>query len=258
MKIFGVEGAKLAPHEKNTQDFVFASGPVFPSGTAAGFLRDEKLLRTTTPAPELFKSAVSAVARTVNAASEAITGAPLPVADFFGHPYTHPLTEPYYSQAPYRFGDYVAKLGAFPVESSMVEKLKEKTIDTSKDENAFRTAVTSAFAADEFVWEIKAQLWTDEKTQPIEDSSVQWPEHESPYRTVATLTIPKQDAYSAERQKYFDDVMSFRPAHTLESMRPLGSIMRTRLQVYNALSEYRHSENKVQLEEPTSIEQIPA
>lgn len=258
VKIFGVEGAKLKNHNADTQDFVFASGPVFPSGTAAGFLRDEKMLRTATPAPEMLKSAVSTVARAVNAVTESITGAPPPVADFFGHPFTHPLSEPYYSQAPYRYGDYVAKLGAFPVKGPTLETIKNTKIDTSKDENAFRTAVTTTFGSEDIVWEIKVQLWTDEKTQPLEDSSVQWPESESPYRTVAILTIPKQNAYSTKRQQYFDDVLSFRPAHSLKSMRPLGSIMRTRMQVYSALSEYRHKTNQVQLEEPTNISQIPA
>ena len=37
-----------------------------------------------------------------------------------------------------------------------------------------------------------------------------------------------REAYSADRQRYFDDVMSFRPAHALAAHRPLGSVMRAR------------------------------
>lgn len=261
IKVLGVEGPKLEGSgpggPATSQDFVFASGPTFPSGTVAGFLQDEKLLRAATPLPEVVKSAVSAAARTVNAAAQAIVGAPLPRADFFGHPFTHPLSEPYYSQCPLRFGDYVAKLGAFPVGSN-VQKVQGATIDVSRDDDAFRTAVVEHFAHDDYVFEVRAQLWNAPATQPIEDASVPWAEDESPYRTVATLRIPKQPAYSPARQRYFDEKMSFRPARSLEGHRPLGSIMRARLQVYAALSAYRHGQNGVGEEEPMSIEQIPA
>ena len=102
------------------------------------------------------------------------------------------------------------------------------------------------------------QLWANAETQPIEDASVEWPTEDSQYRTVATLTIPAQDAYSAARQRYFDEVMSFRPAHSLATHRPLGSVMRARLKVYEALSAFRHKRNGVAFEEPQSIAQIPA
>ena len=42
IKVFGVSGEKLASHTDDTQDFVLATGPVFPSGTAQQFLKDEK------------------------------------------------------------------------------------------------------------------------------------------------------------------------------------------------------------------------
>ncbi|KAI9736116.1 MAG: hypothetical protein M1818_006292 [Claussenomyces sp. TS43310] len=257
IKVFGVEGPKLKGHTVNNQDFVLSTGPTFPSGTAAGFLRDEKMLQTATPMPEVFKSAVSSIARTANSVSEAVTGAPSPLADFFGHPFTHPLSEPYYSQCPIRFGDYVAKLGAFPVGANM-QKVQKVRIDTSKDGNAFRKAVVEHFAEDDYTFEIRAQLWTSKDTQSIEDASIQWSEDESPYQTIATVRIPKQAAYSPERQRYFDEVMIFRPAHSLEVHKPLGSIMRTRLQVYSALSDYRHKQNGVKEVNPAQIEQIPA
>jgi hypothetical protein len=34
--------------------------------------------------------------------------------DFFGHPPKHPLADTYYSQAPIRYGDYVAKVSVAP------------------------------------------------------------------------------------------------------------------------------------------------
>lgn len=259
IKVFSVEGPKIPEHVagSNTQDFVLASGPTFPSGTAGGFLRDEKMLQTATPLPEFMKTAVSDVARTANAASQAVTGAPSPLADFFGHPFTHPLSEPYYSQAPIRFGDYVAKIAAFPVSGPDLERVKAVKIDTSKDANAFRTAVVETFAEGEYVFDIRAQLWTNKETQSLEDSSVDWKEKETPFKTVATLLIPKQNAYSEARQEFFDEKMTFRPAHSLEAHRPLGSIMRARLRVYGALSDFRHKVNGIKAIDPANVDEIP-
>ena len=76
--------------------------------------------------------------------------------------------------------------------------------------------------------------------------------------TVATIKLPRQNAYSAERQAYFDDVMTFRPAHSLAAHRPLGSVMRARLKVYEALSSFRHGRNAIAPEEPADASRIPA
>lgn len=45
VKGFDVKGEKLPGHMDDTQDFVFATGPTFPSGTAQGFLRDARRAR---------------------------------------------------------------------------------------------------------------------------------------------------------------------------------------------------------------------
>ena len=51
--------------------------------------------------------------------------------------------------------------------------------------------------------------------------------------------------------------MTFRPAHALAAHRPLGSVMRARLQVYQALSKLRHGENGIKAENTATIDQIP-
>ena len=94
--------------------------------------------------------------------------------------------------------------------------------------------------------------------QPIEDTSVEWSTKDSEYVTVASVVISPQDAYSSARQQYFDEKMTFRPAHSLMAHRPLGSVMRARLQVYQALSDFRHRENGIQAQNPTSVDEIPA
>ena len=83
---------------------------------------------------------------------------------------------------------------------------------------------------------------------------------EAPHRPVARLVLPPQDAYSPARQAHFDDVLSFGPAHSLATHRPLGSITRARLQTYGILSANRHARNGVEPREPReprSIDGVP-
>ncbi|RZL20148.1 MAG: catalase, partial [Sphingomonas sp.] len=117
IKVFDVPGEKLPGHAVNTQDFVLATGTTFPSGTAAGFLRDGTVIGKSTGLPEGVKSAVSSTMRNLNRALHAF-GTESALADFFGHPYSHPLADSYFSQAPVRYGDYVAKLGVVPATDS--------------------------------------------------------------------------------------------------------------------------------------------
>jgi hypothetical protein len=256
IKVFDVPGEKLLGHAVDTQDFVLATGTTFPSGTAAGFLLDGTVIGKSTGLPEGVKSAVSSTMRTLNRALHAF-GTESALADFFGHPYSHPLADSYFSQAPVRYGDYVAKLGAVPSTESQ-RALSEWRLDPHQDEDGFRHATVAFFRQNEVVFELKAQLWADAERQPIEDASVDWPVSISPYRTVATLRLPRQDAYAPDRVRYFDEVMTFRPAHSLATHRPLGSVMRARLQVYQALSAFRHRENGVAEEDTASIDRIPA
>jgi hypothetical protein len=255
IKVFGATGDKLEGHAAEVQDFVLASGTTFPSGTAQGFLRDGAVIGKAAALPEGIKSAVSSAARSFDRALHAF-GMASPFADFFGHPFGHPLADAYFSQAPIRFGDYVAKIGVFPT-SAAQDALREWRLEPHTDENGFRHAFVDFVREHDAIFELRAQLWADAETQPIEDASIEWPESESRYRTIATITIPSQDAYSPARQRYFEQ-MTFSPAHSLREHKPLGSVMRARLQVYQALSAFRHGENGVVEALPANIADIPA
>lgn len=256
IKVFDATGEALPGHDAGTQDFVLATGTTFPSGTAKGFLRDGAVIGKSAALPELAKSAVASAARNVNRVLGAV-GAPSALADFFGHPYSHPLADAYFSQVPMRWGEYVAKIGVVPA-SVHQDQLREWRLSPHADEDGFRHAAVAYFDEHDAVFDLRVQLWANAETQPIEDASVEWPEDDSQYRTVATIRLPRQPAYASERVRYFDEVMTFRPAHSLEAHRPLGSVMRARLQVYEALSDFRHRENGVTPANPRSIEEIPA
>ncbi len=257
IKVFGVEGARLPGHDAPTQDFVLASGTTFPAGTAAGFLRQAKTIGLTVPMPEGAKSAAASIARTINTVLNAVAGSLSPTLDFYGHPFSHPLDECYFSQCPVRFGDHVAKIGAFPVAAEQ-RALDDWRLDPHQDEDGFRHAAIDYFAENDALFELRAQVWTNADTQPIEDSSVDWPTQDSEYRTIATIRLPRQAAYGAERVRYFDEVMTFRPAHSLAAHRPLGGVMRARMQVYRALSDFRHRQTGIAAANTAQITDIPA
>ncbi len=256
VKLFGVDGPALPGHEgSGTQDFVLATGATFPQADASAFLTAIKGLEKGTNLPEAVKQAASTAARAANAVAQAM-GSDSPTFGFFGHTKRNPLADAYFSQAPVRYGDYVAKLGFFPVSPELVAMI-DQTLDTGSDPDAFRTAVVGFMRAQGAEFELRAQLCTGLDHMPVEDASVTWPEDESPYVAVARLTLPAQDAYSPARQAYFDDMLSFRPAHSLAAHRPLGSIMRARLTTYQALSAYRHERNHQPQTEPASIGDVP-
>ncbi len=257
IKVLGVDGERLPGHASATQDFVLATGPVFPDPDAKGFLGSMKQLEVGTKAPELVKAAVSRTARALDSVVKGVTGKSSPLLDFFGHEPLHPLAEPYYSQAALRYGDYVAKIAAFPASAGQ-EALAGETLDPSEDPDVFRKAVLHYLEGSGAIFEIRVQLSTNLNDMPVEDASKEWSQEASPYRTVARLVLPAQDAGSAARLAYADDVLSFQPGHGLAAHRPLGSLMRARLKTYPQLSKFRHERNGVPPSEPTAIAEVPA
>ena len=256
IKVLGVEGPKLPGHDAPTQDFVFATGPAFAQSNATTFLAAIKGIEKGTGLPEVVKQAVSSTSRAVNAALNAV-GGDSPTFGFFGHTKRNPLADAYFSQAALRYGDYIAKLGVFPVSPELIAIIDE-TIDTGSDPDGFRRAAVEHLLQKGAVFELRVQLCTDLASMPVENASVPWPEDQSPYVAVARITIPPQDAYSPARREYFDQVLSFQPAHSLAAHRPLGSLMRARLNTYQALSTYRHGMNRQPQDEPTGPEQVPS
>ena len=256
IKVFGAEGPKLPGHEgADTQDFVLATGPAFPQADAPAFLVAMRGLELSTPMPEIAKQTVSSAARAANAVVEAVGGSS-PTFGFFGHSKRNPLSDAYYSQAALRYGDYIAKVGIFPASPELIAQAGE-TIDTGADPDAFRTAVVAHLRDRGAEFELRVQLCTSLDRMPVEDASERWPEDESPYMAVARLVLPRQEAHSPARQAYFDEVLAFRPGHSLQAHRPLGSIMRARLTTYAARSAYRHGRNGQAEQEPRSVDEAP-
>jgi len=239
IKVLGVEGTRIPESlERSTQDFVLEPGSAFIHSTPKTFLADFKLGVSNAPRmPDFIKGAVSNVARATEAVLEAV-GGKSKLLGFLGHPSLHPLAENYFSQAPMRWGDYIAKV-AMAVTDDTLAAIGDEKIDASDDPNAFRNAMESYFEAHGATFALMVQLNTDLDKMPIEDASVDWPQDESAYRPVARLHLPPQAAYTEERRKLFDEQHTFQPNDSIEAHRPLGGIMRARLQVYPVMARRR-------------------
>lgn len=257
IKVLGVEGPHVAgSRETTTQDWVLAPDPAFISATAAAFLTNFRLGASNTPTiPEPVIVGLSYAARGVEAALEAV-GLENGTLKLLGREPLHPVSHPYYSQAPSRYGDYIAKLAAFPTPETLAA-IGNPHVDTSQDENAFRTAMSDFFAHHEATLDLRVQLCTDLATMPVEDAAVQWPEAQSPYRTVARLTLPRQAVFSEARYHYFEQRLAFNPIHALEAHRPLGGVQRARMQAYLHTQDFRQQANGVAPVEPHQAAEVP-
>ena len=257
LKVFNVDGPKLPPFEDITnQDFVFdTTQQFFAAGGKACLQGFKPNAEIATHLSDTTKGLVSDAARTANAALNTL-GMNSEKLGFFGHPKVHPLAEEYYSQTPFRYGKYVAKFGVVPVTPGLQE-LEALPFDPQTPD-ALREATVEFFRKTPAEFDFVVQLCTDQETMPIEDAQKPWPEDESPYRPVARLVIPAQNAFDPARADVVDGNFSFSPAHTLVEHRPLGGINRARLVAYTAMAALRRQETGRSTAEPTSIDAVPA
>ena len=255
LKILDVDGPMLPAHAgERTQDFVLDTGKVFIAPGAKTFLAQITATEMATPLQQGVKAAVSTASRTANKVLHAVALDSTSL-DFYGHPTLHPLAEAYFSQCPLRYGDHIAKLAVHPDNPALLA-LVGKELDL-EDENGLRTAVAAFFRTNPAEFEIGIQLCTDLDRMPVENANAEWPEDESPYRPVARLVIPPQDAFSPARRSFVDEDLSFCPAHSLAAHRPLGSIMRARMYAYEVLGQKRREENGRPIREPRRIAEMP-
>lgn len=258
IKVIGVAEPKLLDTELDavTQDFLMINSPVFPSGNIARFLPEQLLQeKVVVSAPEEAQQLLGITARAVNAVTQKVGINLYPTALGITQPETHILGETYYTSAALRYGDYLAKLSAVPVSASL-QPLRGKRIEM-QNASTLRDLIVEFFREQSAEYELRAQLCTNLETMPIEDTSIQWSEQDSPYQAVASITIGMQEAYSPARQVYVDEVLSFNPWHTIAAHQPLGSIQRVRKQVYEASSRYRHEMNQQPKIEPRTAEEMP-
>lgn len=244
IKLFDVEGPRIAEaNDPSTQDFVLeARGASFIHSTPKNFLADARAGVSNAPSmPDVFKSVVSSLSRATETLVETF-GGESKLLTFLGHPSLHPLAENYFSQAPMRWGEYIAKIAFLP-SGDTLRAIGETKIDASEDGNAFRHAMEDFFRRNTADFEMMVQLNTDLEAMPIEDAAKDWSQDASPYRAVGRLRFGQQEAYTEEKRRLFDEQLAFQPNNSLEAHRPLGGIMRARLQLYPFMVRRRMSKD---------------
>jgi hypothetical protein len=254
IKVIGVEGERLEGSEGDvTQDFVLNNGPAFGAPNPKRFLARLRLLARTTNRAQRLKKILSAVMRQVQKVIVVTTGGPnSTVATLGGHPQTHILGDTFYSQAPLRFGNFIAKISVAP-KSPELKALTRSPLNVNGVPNGLREAVLDFFKKNGGVWEVRAQLCTDLEHMPIENAAVVWSEEVSPYQRIARITVKPQLAWSEVRSSAVDDGMSFTPWHGLAAHRPLGGIMRVRKAAYEAAKKFRAERNGRVIQEPREM-----
>lgn len=260
IKVVGVSGDRLEGSEGEvTQDFLMVNGPVFGKAKPRDFLKNLKVVAATTDKAPALKEGLSAVLRGVEKVVEAAGGESAGLKALGGHPQTHILGETFFTQLPLRYGRHVAKLSLMPVSPTLLalKDLPLGEFEEAGTPNPIRDAVVAYFDHHGAQWELRVQLCTSLESMPVEDGSVQWPEEESPYRTVATLTAKPQNAWSAERIAAVDQGMAFSPWHGLAAHRPLGGLQRMRKATYDMSARFRAQANAKPMHEPTTLDDLP-
>jgi hypothetical protein len=256
LKILDVEGARLPGSEGDTtQDFIMVNGPVFSAPDAKAFSKNLTLLAKTTDRFEGVKKAMSATFRVVESALEAVGGQSATLQTLGGAKPVHPLGETYYSQTPFRHGDYIAKVALFPVSPGLT-RLTGDTVDITARPDALREVVRDEMIEHGGTWEFRVQLNTDLEKMPIEDASAVWDEKESPFVTVATLEIPPQLSWEQGVTDHTDDALSYSIWHGITAHQPLGGVNRARNETYKQSANFRGKFNGCPMHEPTKLSEI--
>jgi hypothetical protein len=256
LKILDVEGTRLPGSEGDTtQDFIMVNGPAFSAPDAKAFSKNLKLLAKTTDRFEGVKKAMSATFRVVESALEAVGGQSATLQTLGGAKPVHPLGETYYSQTPFRHGDYIAKVALVPVSAGLT-RLTGETVDITSRPDALREVVREEMIEHGGTWEFRVQLNTDLENMPIEDASVVWDEKESPFVTVATLEIPPQLSWEHGVTDHTDDALSYSIWHGITAHQPLGGVNRARKDTYKQSADFRGKFNGCPMHEPTKLAEL--
>lgn len=216
IKVTDVGGTNLTDGE-TSQHFVLNSHPVMMVGHTRTFL---ELLQAVEAGGA--KEALFFVAHP-HAAAEALRSRQ--------HATSH-LEIPYWSTTPSLFGAGRAVKYIVRPASTRTTPLPDPLTDTY-----LRDRLAAHLAREDAAFEFLVQFQTDAHKMPIEDASVEWREHDSPYRRIARIRIPKQmvaDPTGADCER-----LVFNPWHALADHRPLGDFNRARRDIYREMAAFR-------------------
>jgi Dyp-type peroxidase family len=235
IKLMGIHGNKLLQDETDatTQDFLLVNCPIFFSPDVADFLA---FIQSTVRFGDMLGPLVYAL-------GQPFTRLPNLVRMMRRtSTVTNVLTASYWSVSPYRLGKSAVKYATRPWDH-------DRSWRTGSSPNFLAETMAEYLAKYEARFDFMVQFQADSKKMPIEDSTVEWSESDSPFIKVATIRIPRQE-FSSDAQRKFGENLSFTPWHSLSEHQPIGSMNRIRQATYQAMSDLRHKMNQVPKQEP--------
>lgn len=221
-----------------TQDFVMVNHPVFLARNVKDYLRLEQVLVKGNDNP--LKTAVLGLTGDAWNPLQWHWREALSVVQIAGHLPAHPASHTYYSMAPIRFGQFVAKYRVRPA-GEIPGTGVELAYNLGTRPDALRQMLEETLRAQPLQFEFQIQLRTSATSMPVEDATVEWPENESPYRPVAVLSFPRQEI-GAQQQNASCRQLAFNVWHALTDHRPLGGINRLRREIYPISADWRRQE----------------
>jgi catalase len=152
------------------------------------------------------------------------------------------LNTQFYSVSAYRLGPREnVKYNARPCSPAAAAD-----VDRS-DPNFLRQEMVKRLEKGSACFDFRVQPQVPGKFMPVEDTTVEWKEKDSPFLPVARLEIPAQNF---EANNTVCEGLAFNPWHSLPDHRPIGVMNRIRKAVYLEVSRYRRQSNRVALCEP--------
>jgi hypothetical protein len=231
IKVLGAPGKKIIPgmEDAKTQDFLLIRTAVTPFKNAAEFVG---AITAVGGSPLLALPRIVGslgLGRALKVLGELPKGLNIPMTSF--------ATTRYFSAAPIKLGPYAVHYAITPRAPVDTSALPGRSNDYLGEE------LSARLAKDVVSYDFGVQFFVDEEKTPIEDASVEWKESDSPYVTVATLTLTKQEPTSPRGKKIADHIehLAFDPWHAMEDHRPLGDVMRARNYAYRVSTKERHA-----------------
>jgi hypothetical protein len=268
LKIFGIEGKTLLEDEpdSHTFDYALINHPVFFANTLAHYVYIQTLFAKIGVAPPANLTPEQKQTEVHRFLYNWVTGkGTLPPEEWAWEElgaflrlaqikFINLLLETYWTMGAVRHGDYVAKIRVAPVQS-FADRVTRRALDPGSSDQVFRPALVAELHERPYEFDLQVQLCTDLARMPVEKTTVVWPEGLSPFVTVAKLRLPQQNIGGEDNLERMDKT-SMSPWRVTEQHRPLGSIMRSRKEVYRQSSILRHQANHQERKEPKNLAEV--
>ena len=224
------------------QDFLMINTPSFAFANTKDYHRLTKVLLAHNDDPSMFFAPLQVdVPGITDEDKQRVIQSFGVVQQIKAKPVANPLEIQYFGAAPFLFGaDRVMK---FTIEPKGGEK--PQVVPANASENYLNEALLKRMCRrGAVVFSFKVQVrGKDANNLDIENATTAWDEQETPFVTVAQITIPApQRSINIPRALAACEALVFTPWHALPEHQPLGSINRLRKEVYLASENHREAD----------------